>query len=132
MKTAVLAFLCFCFYLFGGQATAMDKADSPAAFQAAHIGQMENFQIDPLQRYISKASCDFSGDDELIASVEDDDDDQETNTRKHVLLERYFPAFLYVFFSPNETSGLPGRLALSGPVSSTSSSKFILQGVLRI
>src|SRR5207253_437014 len=115
-----------------GQASAMGKADSPAAFKAAHVGHMENFQLDPLQRYITKTTCDFSGDDELIASVEDDDD-EETSTRKHISLDRYFPAFLYVFVLPNqENGGLPGRSALSGPVSSTSSSKFILQGVLRI
>ena len=67
----------------------------------------------------------------MLTRVEDDDDD-EVGTRKHVLVEQFVPIFLYTFIFTDEYTGPSGHLALSGPLTSISSEKYILQSALRI
>ena len=134
MKIAFLYILSLCLLMVGKYSYANDtvKHGSNAPLMAKHIGKMQTFKFASIQRdptvFTTSAP---NGDSETILRVETEDEDIVFR-RKMVLMVNYFILAIGSSFLIYFLGYFKRRLYNYRQLFTVSSSKYILQGALRI
>lgn len=128
-NTAIVMFLFFCFYLFGGNSCVR-------ANMARQISVTEGFQNPPqpggvLAANTSELQQRSSGEDKFVLLCMDDEE-EEPSGRKYTLLSKYVPAFFHAITSRQDGNSEANIFSLQCHPRSPGSPKYIVQRALRL